>query len=495
MNMLDATTSGSQIASLVNSQTYKARDVVEYFFERAKELNPILNAFVYLDWNKVNEQAKDVDLRVSKGERLPLAGVPVAIKDVISVRGYPLTCGSGILRGYIPPFDATAVKRLKQAGAVILGMTNTDEFAMGSSTENSFYGPTKNPWANGRVPGGSSGGSAVSVAAGLAPVALGTDTGGSVRLPAAFTGTYGFKPTYGAISRYGVVAYSNSLEQIGIFTRSISDLALVYSCISGRDEYDGTTNDFEWDLNQLLETDVSGWKAGIISEALNGVSPAVHDAIEDLTLHLKDLKINSEEQNIPHLGHSLAAYYLIATSEASSNLARFDGVRYGVHPSYDEDWNTEYSRVRSAFGLEVKRRIIMGAFALSKGYYDMYYERAARFRSLISSEFEAAFTKFDVLISPTSPTPPFRFGERLDDPLTMYLSDIHTVPVNLAGLPAINLPWSKYSENGETLPVGVQLIAAYGREDKLLSVASQLEKAGVVKSEVVEPWGMVRKAQ
>jgi aspartyl-tRNA(Asn)/glutamyl-tRNA(Gln) amidotransferase subunit A len=495
MITLDAGTSAAQIASLVNNQAYKATDVAEYFFERARELNPVLNAFVYLDWSKVNEQAREIDLRVSRGECLPLAGVPVAIKDVISVKGYPLTCGSRILQGYIPPFDATAVKRLRQAGAVMLGMTNTDEFAMGSSTENSFYGPTNNPWAKGRVPGGSSGGSAVSVAAGLVPVALGTDTGGSVRLPAAFTGVYGFKPTYGAISRYGVVAYSNSLEQIGIFAHNINDVALVYSCISGKDEYDGTTDDFGCDIDRSFERDVSGWRAGVISETLDGVSSAVRDATEDLLDHLGHIKVISERASIPHIGQSLAAYYLIAMSEASSNLARFDGVRYGVHPSFTDDWSTEYSRVRSAFGLEVKRRIIMGAFALSKGYYDMYYERAARFRSLISAEFEAAFAKFDILVSPTSPTLPFKFGERLDDPLTMYLSDIHTVPANLAGLPALNLPLSKSSEGGETLPVGIQLIAGFGKEDKLLSVASRLERAGAIKSDVVEPWGIVQKTQ
>jgi aspartyl-tRNA(Asn)/glutamyl-tRNA(Gln) amidotransferase subunit A len=488
IHILDA----HELAAKVLQEEISAKDVVSFFLERISKINPALNAFVYANEASALSQASQVDVRKRQGEKMPLAGVPIAVKDVISVKDYQITCGSKILRGYIAPYDATVVERLKKAGAIIIGITNTDEFAMGSSTENSAYGPTHNPWSCTRVPGGSSGGSAVAVASGLSPVALGTDTGGSVRLPAAFTGVFGLKPTYGAVSRYGLIAYSNSLEQIGVFARSVKDLALVYSVISGADTRDGTTQNFGWDLFSCMGNSIENWKIGIVKETLaEGVDVSVQDALRDCSSYLERLGASVEEVSIKHIPFSLAAYYLIAMSEASSNLARFDGVRYGEHTSFEEEWNVEFSKVRSLFGLEVKRRILLGAYSLSAGYYEMFYEKAARFRSLISEEFKEAFKQFDVLLTPTSPTPPFRLGEKLQDPLMMYLSDIHTVPVNLAGLPALNLPVKIVQHDGELLPVGVQAIAPYGRDDKLFTLASALEKSAFIKKRIVEPWGRI----
>jgi aspartyl-tRNA(Asn)/glutamyl-tRNA(Gln) amidotransferase subunit A len=425
------------------------------------------------------------------GYNAPLLGVPVAIKDVISVKGLPLTCGSRILKGYVPPYDATAVRSLKEAGAIVLGKTNTDEFAMGSSTENSAYGPSANPWAHDRVPGGSSGGSAVAVSAGMASFALGTDTGGSVRLPAAFTGLFGLKPSYGAVSRYGLVAFSNSIEQIGIFARSVEDLAVIYNIISGRDTKDGTTLKFDWNNLEELKIEPAGLRIGLVKEMIgDGVDPDVDRVLMNVCDKFEKNGSIVEEVSVEHVKHCLAAYYIIAMSEASSNLARFDGVRYGEHPRFEEDWNTECSRVRGLFGTEVKRRILLGAYSLSSGYYDMYYDKAARFRSLIRREFEQTFREFDFLLSPTSPTPAFRFGEKIEDPVTMYLSDVDTVPVNLAGIPAISIPAGFSQSNGVKLPVGVQIMAAYGKDDKLLAVASFLERIGAAKTVVIDPWGI-----
>ncbi|MEM3794483.1 MAG: amidase family protein, partial [Thermoprotei archaeon] len=373
-----------------------------------------------------------------------------------------------------------------------LGTTTTDEFAMGSSTENSAYGASRNPWAEDRVPGGSSGGSAVAVSAGMAATALGTDTGGSVRLPACFTGLFGLKPSYGALSRYGLVAFANSLEQVGLFARSIGDLALVYSAMIGVDAKDGTTTSFPWNISEALSRGVEGLRLGVLTQlASKGTHEAVLVALSKACKELEKSGMSLGEASVEHIGYSLEAYYLIAMSEASSNLARFDGVRYGAHPSYQGDWNEEYSQVRSLFGLEVKRRIILGAYALSAGYQEMYYGRASRFRTLLIQEFREAFKHFDILIAPTSPTPAFRFGEKTHDPLTMYLSDVDTVPVNLAGLPALNVPAGTYTSGGITLPLGLQLIAPYGRDDLLFTVASHLERSGLSVARVVEPWGRI----
>lgn len=480
------------VASAVNSGDLSATEVVGAHIERIRRLNGTLNAFLYVDEEGAGRAAREVDMRVRAGEKPVLAGVPVAVKDVISVRGLPITCGSRILRGYRAPYDATVVGRLRRAGAIILGTTNTDEFAMGSSTENSAYGPSRNPWAEDRVPGGSSGGSAVAVSAGLAAASLGTDTGGSVRLPACFTGLFGLKPSYGALSRYGLVAYANSLEQVGVFARSVGDLALVYSAMLGADPHDGTTVDFGWDLFGALSEGVEGLRLGVVKQMVGEATHGeVVGAIKRVCSALEAAGMAVDEASLEHVGYSLEAYYIIAMSEASSNLARFDGVRYGVHPGFEGDWNEEYSRVRSLFGPEVKRRIILGAYALSAGYHEMYYGRASRFRTLLIKEFREAFSRYDLLVAPTSPTPPFRFGEKTQDPLTMYLSDVDTVPVNLAGLPALNVPAGTCRVDGQTLPVGVQLIAPYGRDDLLFRVASKLEEKGLCVSHVVEPWGKV----
>jgi aspartyl-tRNA(Asn)/glutamyl-tRNA(Gln) amidotransferase subunit A len=478
------------LASAVNHGELSALEVVESYFERISRLNPEVNAYIYVDQEGARKAAAHIDAQVKAGRSFGLAGVPVAVKDVLSVKGFPITCGSRILAGYRAPYDSTVVGRLREAGAIILGTTNMDEFAMGSSTENSAYGPSRNPWAKDRVPGGSSGGSAVAVSAGLAPAALGTDTGGSVRLPACFTGLFGLKPSYGALSRYGLVSYANSLEQVGVFTRSVADLALVYSAMLGKDPRDGTTTDFGFNLSGAVSRSVGGLRVGVIRElASEGTSPQVLGALTNVCRQLEHEGASVGEASVQHIGYSLEAYYLVAMSEASSNLARFDGVRYGVHPRLDGDWNEEYTRVRSLFGLEVKRRILLGAYALSAGYQEMYYGRASRFRTLLIYEFAQAFRNFDLLIAPTSPTPPFKFGEKTTDPLTMYLSDVDTVPVNLAGLPALNVPAGSCSIDGVKLPLGVQLIAPYGRDDLLITVAAALERSGVSVSCVVEPWG------
>jgi len=482
----------SRIASAVNAGELSAKEVVTAYLERIAELNGKLNAYLHVNSTGARRAASSVDDLVVRGEKLNLAGVPVAVKDVISVRGLPITCGSRVLRGYVAPYDATVVNRLKRAGAIVLGTTNTDEFAMGSSTENSAYGASRNPWAEDRVPGGSSGGSAVAVSGGMATAALGTDTGGSVRLPACFTGLFGLKPSYGALSRYGLVSYANSLEQVGVFARSVDDLALVYSAMLGADPKDGTTTNFSWSIRDAPSRGVEGLRLGVVVEMSGeGIHEAVSSALSTTCNELERNGVSVGEASIKHIGYSLEAYYLIAMSEASSNLARFDGVRYGEHPAFEGDWNEEYSRVRSLFGLEVKRRIILGAFALSAGYQEMYYGRASRFRTMLIHEFREAFKQFDVLVAPTSPTPPFRFGEKTQDPLTMYLSDVDTVPVNLAGLPALNVPVGTFTTDGTTLPLGVQLIAPYGRDDLLFTVASQLERSGLSIARVVEPWGRI----
>ncbi len=484
----DATT----IAKMVSSQEVPAREVLEAFLERISKYNDALRAFVYADIEGARTRASEIDREVKRGTTYRMAGVPIAVKDVISVKGLPLTCGSKILRGYVPPYDATVIARLRKAGCVIVGMTNTDEFAMGSSTENSAYGPSINPWMQSRVPGGSSGGSAVAVAAGMAAIGLGSDTGGSVRLPASFVGVYGLKPSYGAVSRFGLVAFSNSIEQVGLFARSIGDLKLAYSVISGADPLDGTTLTFDWNLTTEEGTKANVFRAGkVIEMSGEGVEPPVLEALDRTVETLKRYSIQIENVNIPHLVNCLAAYYLIAMSEASSNLARFDGVRYGSRVKTEGNWNEEYSRIRALFGSEVKRRVILGAHALSSGFFSMYYDKAARFRTLIKSEFESAFRNYDLLIGPTSPSPAFRLGERTLDPVQMYLSDVDTVPMNLTGVPALSVPTGFANAEGGLLPVATQLIAPYGREDTIFGVASLLEKAGLSTPKVVNPWGNI----
>ncbi|AEH37898.1 Asp-tRNA(Asn)/Glu-tRNA(Gln) amidotransferase subunit GatA [Halopiger xanaduensis] len=412
--------------------------------------------------------------RIEGADDGPLADATVAVKDNISTEGVRTTCGSAMLEEYVPPYDATVVSRLKEAGATIVGKANMDEFGMGTTTETSAFGATDNPAAPGRVPGGSSGGSAAAVAAGEADLALGSDTGGSVRCPAAFCGVVGIKPTYGLVSRYGLVAYANSLEQIGPFANTVEDAAALLDVIAGEDERDATTREpqLEGESYAAAATaDVDGLTIGVPTELLEGADEGVVETFWDAIADLEDRGAEYHEVSLPSVEHAVEAYYVIAMSEASSNLARFDGVRYGNSGGYDGNWNEAFSKARQeGFGDEVKRRILLGTYALSAGYHDKYYKQAQDARAWVKQDFDEALSEADVLASPTMPVPPFELGESLDDPLQMYLADANTVPVNLADLPAISVP------AGETdgLPVGLQLVGPAFGEERLIRAASAL---------------------
>ena len=403
----------------------------------------------------------------------PLDGVTVAVKDNISTEGVRTTCGSAMLDDYVPPYDATVVERLKAAGATIVGKTNMDEFGMGTTTETSAFGATENPAAEGRVPGGSSGGSAAAVAAGEADVALGSDTGGSVRCPAAFCGVVGIKPTYGLVSRYGLVAYANSLEQIGPLAPTVEDAAELLDVIAGPDPNDGTTREEGADSNyaDAADGDVEGLTVGVPTELLEGADEGVRETFEAALEDLRGQGATTQEVSLPSVETAVQAYYVIAMSEASSNLARFDGVRYGTSGGYDGNWNESFANAREeGFGEEVKRRIILGTYALSAGYHDKYYKQAQDARAWVKQDFDEAFEDVDVLASPTMPVPPFELGESLDDPLQMYLADANTVPVNLANLPAISVPAGE-TDGG---PVGLQLVGPAFDEETLIRAGSAL---------------------
>ncbi|NMC11203.1 MAG: Asp-tRNA(Asn)/Glu-tRNA(Gln) amidotransferase subunit GatA [Methanothrix sp.] len=430
-----------------------------------------LNGFTSLARESALQQAREFDKNPGQGR---LAGVPIAIKECISTKGIETNCSSNILRGYIPPYDAHVIEQLKAEGAIIMGKTNMDEFAMGSSTETSCFGPTRNPWDYDCVPGGSSGGSAAVVAGGEAPCALGSDTGGSVRCPASFCGIVGLKPTYGLVSRYGLVAYANSLEQIGPLTRTVEDTALLMEVIAGHDERDTTSAEGKKRYLPIREG-VSGLKIGIPREYFGeGVSKEVEKAVWDAINTLESLGAAWQEVSLPHTKHALAAYYVIAMSEASSNLARFDGLRYGLRFGEDKDWHTTFSDIRArGFGPEAKRRILLGTYALSAGYYGRYYLKALKVRTLIKEDFLRAFKDVDLLAGPTMPIPAFKIGERINDPLSLYLADVFTVPINLAGVPAISVPCGFAGH----LPVGLQLIGKHFDEATILQAAHTFEKA------------------
>lgn len=430
-----------------------------------------LNAFTTLARDSALARAREFDRKHWQGL---LAGVPIAIKECISTRGIETTCSSKILRGYVPPYDAHVVERLKAEGAIVMGKTNMDEFAMGTSTETSCFGPTRNPWDLDTVPGGSSGGSAAAVAGGEAPCALGSDTGGSVRCPASFCGIVGLKPTYGLVSRYGLIAYANSLEQIGPLTDSVEDTALLMDIIAGHDWRD-TTSAEKSSYLQGLKAGIQGLKIGIPKEYFGeGVDKQVEKAVWDAISTLEGLGASWKEVSLPYTRYALAAYYVIAMSEASSNLARFDGLRYGLRKDEDQDWHTTYSEIRAeGFGSEVKRRILLGTYALSAGYYGRYYLKALKVRTLIKDDFLRAFKDVDLIAGPTMPIPAFRIGERINDPLSLYLADVFTVPINLAGVPAISLPCG-FAGN---LPIGLQLIGRHFQEDLLLRAANAFEEA------------------
>ena len=445
-----------------------SEEIVAEYLERIGKSK--LNAFITVAKESALLRAKEID---SQGHDGPLAGIPIAIKDNISTKGIATTCASKILTGYIPPYDAHVIEKLKDAGAIIIGKANMDEFAMGSSTETSFYGPTLNPWDTTRVPGGSSGGSAAAVAAGEAPLSLGSDTGGSVRCPASFCGVVGLKPTYGVISRYGLISYANSLEQIGPFATSVRDVATLFDVISGHDPRDSTSVDRETNYSSALINDVKGLKIGVPEEYFaEGTDKNVEKSVRDAISTLEELGGTSREIKMPHTKYALSAYYVIAMSEASSNLARFDGMRYGLRTE-DSDWHTTFSQVRAAgFGDEVKRRILLGTYALSAGYHDKYYLKALKIRTLIKQDFERAFKDVDVLIAPTMPYPAFKLGEKIDDPISLYLADVDTVPINLAGVPSISLPCGFSGR----LPIGMQVIGKHFDEAAILRTAFAFEE-------------------
>ena len=438
--------------------------------EKGKRLNAFLSVFQ----RKAIERARDVDRKLAAGKAGRLAGMVIAVKDVICMKGERTTCGSKILENFVSLYDATAVARLQAEDAVIIGKTNMDEFAMGSSTENSAYGPVLNPVDESRVPGGSSGGSCVSVAAGMAHAALGTDTGGSIRQPASFCGIVGLKPTYGRVSRYGLVALASSFDQIGPFAGTVADAAAVLQVIAGHDELDSTSARVPVpDYNAALTKEIRGMHIGLPQEALGtGLDPEVRQAVEQTLDRLRGAGAVVEEITLPHSEYTISTYYILMTAEASSNLARFDGARYGERAPGVRDLAEMYTNSRTAgFGAETKRRIMLGTYALSAGYYDAYYRKAQKVRRLIQDDFFRAFTKVDCILLPTSPTTAFRFGEKADDPLQMYLSDVYTVSANLAGVPAISVPCGV---DGKGLPIGVQFVGKQFDEPTILKVADAL---------------------
>jgi len=466
------------VRAALDSRKISARELVKEFYARIDRHNPELNIYLALSPDRAYAQADRIDAAIASGDALPpLAGVPLAVKDVISTRGIPTTCGSRILEGYIPPYDATVVTRLEHAGAIILGKTNCDEFAMGSSNENSAYGPVRNPVATDRVPGGSSGGSGAAVAAGLAVVALGTDTGGSIRQPGSFCGIPAMMPSYGRVSRYGLIAFASSLDRIGPLARTVRDAATIMSTLAGRDPLDSTSAVAPVpDYAAALGRPPSGLRIGIPDDYFaEGIDPEVRRKVEAGIGLLEKLGCRRVSIRMPNTASAIAAYYIIATAEASSNLARYDGVRYG--PRVPGATLIEmYRKTRGrGFGAEVKRRIVLGTYVLSAGYYDAYYLKGQKVRSLIARDFREAFEKVDAIITPTSPIPPFRLGERSSDPLQMYLADAYTVTGSLAGVPGISVPSGKTPEG---LPVGMQIYGPAFGEERVLQLAHAFEQAG-----------------
>ena len=454
-----------------------AVELVESVYARIDAVEPLVKGYLTLTKDIALGQAQTADAGFQRGDDMPpLAGIPIAIKDVICTKGVRTTCASKILETFVPPYDATVMTKLHEHGIVMVGKTNMDEFAMGSSTENSAYQVTHNPWDLDTIPGGSSGGSAAVVSADTAICSLGSDTGGSIRQPAALCGVVGMKPTYGRISRYGLVAFASSFDQIGPFTKDVTDCTLLLNAICGSDAMDATSVDVPVpDFTQSLINDVEGMKIGIPTEYFtSALDPEIADRVYAAVAVLEQLGATVEEISLPHTEYAIATYYIIAPAEASANLARYDGVRYGYRNENPEDLITMYKKTRSAaFGEEVKRRIMIGTFALSAGYQDTYYKKAQKARTLIKSDFDAAFKKVDVIATPTSPTPAFKIGERIADPLQMYLSDVMTTPASHAGLPGISIPCG-FVQSG--LPVGLQLLGAPFAEERVLRVAYTFEQ-------------------
>ena len=458
-----------------------SREITADVLDAIEKTDPTINAFISVDPDQALERAASIDRKRAAGDRLgPLAGIPMALKDVLCVEGGRTTCGSRILENFVAPYDSTAVARLRRAGSVLVGKTNMDEFAMGSSTESSYFGPTRNPRDPERVPGGSSGGSAAAVAAHETILALGSDTGGSVRQPAGYCGVVGLKPTYGRVSRYGLVAYASSLDQIGPLAKDVEDAALLLGTIAGHDPKDSTSVDIAVpDYRAALGGEIKGLRAGLAREHLGpGLDGEIHRAVMHSAERLREAGAELVDVSLPvaaHPEYCIGAYYLIAMGEASANLTRYDGIRYGYRSGEARNLREIYCQSRSSgFGAEVKRRIMLGTYALSAGYYDAYYLKAQKVRTLIREDFDRAFSRCDVLLSPVAPTVAFRLGENMDDPLQMYLNDIYTVSVNLAGIPGIALPVATNSEN---LPIAVQLLAGPFQEERLLRAAHVLEQS------------------
>lgn len=478
MDLLKATL--SEVSSAVAAKKISAQEVTRYFLDRISRLDAQLNAFITVN-DQALEQAKAIDKKISSGEPVgPLAGVPIAVKDMLCTRGLKTTAASKMLYNFIPPYDATVVRNLKSAGAIIIGKTNQDEFAMGSSNETSYFGSVKNPWNVDYVPGGSSGGSAAAQAAKLSLAAIGTDTGGSIRQPASFCGVVGVKPTYGRVSRYGVVAYASSLDQVGPMAGSVEDAALIMETICGHDRADSTTSQRSVPqfTKALTDRSLKGLRVGIVKEYQSStLNSDVEEAVSKARNHLQKAGAEIVEISLSLSKYAVPIYYLIAASEASSNLARYDGVKYGYRAEFKSLSGVEldafYSKNRGeGFGKEVQRRIMIGTYALSSGYFDAYYNKACQVRRLMQMEYETAFKSCDVILSPVTATPPFKIGERISDPLTMYLNDIFTVSTNLAGLPGMSIPFG-FSKEG--LPIGVQLTGAHFHEEVMLRIAQWLE--------------------
>ena len=475
MNLTDA--SLAALAAELARKQLSSRELTQHFLDRITALNPTINAFVTVDADKSLAEAAAADTLIAAGQAGPLAGVPIAHKDIFCTDGWLTTCGSKMLANFVAPYDAHVIQRFKAAGLPSLGKTNMDEFAMGSSNETSYFGPVKNPWDTSRVPGGSSGGAAACIAARLAPAATGTDTGGSIRQPAAFAGITGLKPTYGLVSRYGMIAFASSLDQAGPMAKSAEDCALLLNVMTGFDPNDSTSLEREKeDYTRDLNLPLAGLRVGLPREFFaDGLNQDVAAAVDAAVAELKKLGATPVEVSLANAGLAIPVYYVLAPAEASSNLSRFDGVRYGYRAPEYTDLNDLYAKTRAqGFGAEVKRRILIGAYVLSHGYYDAYYLQAQKIRRLIADDFADAFKVCDVILGPTAPGTAFKLGEKSDDPVEMYLNDLYTIPANLAGLPGMSLPCGFDSQN---LPIGLQLVGNYFSEAKMLNIAHQYQRA------------------
>lgn len=464
----------AELAQKLQAKEFSSVELTQHLLNRIQELDKKLNSFITVTPELALEMAKAADIRLQQGTATPLTGIPLAQKDIFCTQGVKTSCGSKMLDNFIAPYNATVIERFNAAGSVMLGKTNMDEFAMGSSNETSFYGPVKNPWNTDCVPGGSSGGSVAAVAAGLAPGATGTDTGGSIRQPAALCNLTGLKPTYGRVSRYGMIAFASSLDQAGPIARTAEDCALLLNAMAGFDERDSTSLDAAVpDYTQTLNDSLKGLRIGLAEEHLNGLEPRMASIIEETAKVYEKLGATLHKISLPRSPLSVPVYYVVAPAECSSNLSRYDGVRFGYRCENPKDLFDLYTRSRGeGFGAEVKRRIMVGTYVLSAGYYDAYYLKAQQLRRLISEDFKRAFESVDVILGPTSPTPAFQFGEKTTDPISMYLSDVNTIAVNLAGLPGMSIP-AGFIDNK---PVGAQLISNYLTEARLLNVAHQFQQ-------------------